>query len=122
MAPGQRLASQGMKAQRYPLEPAGVAIGVVDYDRNDESVAWIEPLEPVQRVIPFGPEIALLAILGILRQQRNEQRTAIDLISNLQIVGGTTLKPVGVDPHLEARRFQPSLERECWPHDRGGCN
>src|SRR5262249_58579479 len=100
------------KARRHPLEPAGVAVGIVDHDRNDENVAWTEPSEAVERMVPLGTEIAFLALLGVLRQNRDQQPAVVDLAQNLRVIGGAASQSFGIEPDREAGGFEPGLERE----------
>jgi hypothetical protein len=76
---------------------------VNDY-RNEKSNAIGHQVRALDRQPPLQPEITLETRLGIGRDDRQEQHTVLDLLSDLPIPSVATAQFALVEPNLDAGR------------------
>ncbi len=56
--------------------------------------------------LPFAPEVSLKPLLGIPRDDRNEQRAVVDLLSDAPIPGISAPQLILVEPDFDAGGLQ----------------
>jgi hypothetical protein len=55
---------------------------------------------PLVSETPFQPKVTFKSLLGVLRDQRDEQRAVVDLLTDLPIPGVATAQLALVEPGL----------------------
>jgi hypothetical protein len=79
---------------------------IVDDDGKEERLTGRHQVRSIDRELPLKTEIPLVTIVGVPRNHRDEEHTALDLLADRLVPSIPAAKRALIEPDLETARAQ----------------